>query len=337
MTIRKDFYSILGVAKTATEEEIKKAYKKLAVQYHPDKNQGNKEAEEIFKGISEAYSTLSNKDKRSQYDNPSRGNPNMWNHQGGFPGVNFEDIFEDFFKTKESGKGNNLQINRMISLKESVYGTNLELDLNYPSQCKPCGGTGAKDGKVSQCTTCKGSGRRILDQGFLRLQQACNDCRGSGKRIDPNAIKCRQCHGQGQAEVKRRVSVKVPAGIKTGQNLRLTGLGDTALSGHSGDLIVAFTVKEDPNFQRVEDNIMTPLDVPFVIATLGGKLPITDLEGNQHEVEIPVGSQHGVCIKVPGKGVPNKGDLYGVIQLKVPTNLSEETRKKLEELRSDLM
>ena len=334
---KKDFYAALGVAKTATEEEIKKAYKKLALQYHPDKNPGDNTAEETFKEISEAYATLSNKDKRSQYDNGGRPVENPFS---GFSG--FQDLFNDLFKQNQAPyyrKGNNLQITKVLSLKEAVYGCTTELDLSYPSACKPCKGTGIKDAKITQCITCKGKGRIAKDFEFIRTQLTCPGCQGSGQMPDLDASKCEECTGQGKSQVKRRVKIKIPPGIQTGQNLQVSGLGDDSLEGGpSGDLIVIIKVEKDPNFERVGYNIVTQVNLSFITAVLGGKVTIKGLDESLHEVTVLPGSQPGELLTIQKKGVPNSnGNLIGVIQVNVPKNLSEESKAKLEALREDLL
>ena len=330
---KKDFYAALGVAKTATEEEIKKAYKKLALQYHPDKNPGDNTAEETFKEISEAYATLSNKEKRCQYDMGGRPVENPFS---GFSG--FQDLFNDLFKQNQAPyyrKGNNLQITKVISLKEAVYGCTTELDLIYPSACKPCKGTGIKDAKITQCITCKGSGRVIKDFEFIRTQLTCPGCQGSGQMPDLDASKCTECKGQGKSQVKRRVKIKIPPGIQTGQHLQVFGLGDDSLEGGpSGDLIVLIQIQKDPNFERVGNNIITQVNVSFITAVLGGKVSIKGLDESFTEIEISSGSQPGEVFTV---STISNMKLIGVLQVTVPKNISEETKTKLEALREDLL
>lgn len=320
----KDFYKTLGVDKTATEAEIKKAYKKLAIKYHPDKNQGDKEAEETFKKISEAYATLSDKNKRQAYDNPQ---PSF----GGF-GVNMDDFFHA--NQQHHQQQQHVQVQKAITLKEAVFGASVDIDLQYNNPCKPCKETGYEGGKVTTCRTCNGIGMVALAQGAFRIQQTCPSCRGKKYQPDTSAEKCTACKGAGHTPGKKHLNVKVPAGIQSQQMLGLKNVDFEGIGNRN--VYVNILVQEEADFQQVNNDIITKMSLPLTTAILGGKQKVVGLEGVEYEAEIPEGTQAGEFLVIKKNYTSSGGDLYGMVSIKIPKGLSEDSKKRVEDMKGIL-
>ena len=342
--IEKDYYQILGVAKTADSVEIKKAYKKLAIQYHPDRNPGNAEAEEKFKEASEAYQVLSDSEKRSIYD--------RFGHEGlrgrGFSGVNdFGDIFssmgsifEEFFggfggarprNPNAPSRGRDLRYDLEIDLEEAAFGVDKAIKVQKYATCLTCKGSGAKAGTSPvACPTCQGSGYIRRSSGFFSLQSTCPSCNGAGKVIRE---KCETCSGAGQVVETSNVNVKIPAGIDSGMKLRVSGAGEDGRNGGpAGDLYVVVYTRDHQFLERHQNDLVMRLPISMIQATLGGEQVVPTLDG-ETTVKIPKGTQPGDVLRVKGKGVPHlkgygRGDLLVEAHIQIPRSLN----KKQEEL-----
>jgi molecular chaperone DnaJ len=344
---KRDYYEVLGVAKSASADDIKKSYRKLALKFHPDRNPGDKESEERFKEAAEAYAVLSDPDKRSQYDQfghslGGRGFSGFEGFEGAFSDFSdiFGDIFGDFFgggrsSRRERGRrGADLQYNVEISLEEAAEGKDLSINIPRQETCETCSGSGAEPGshKVS-CPECRGSGQIRISQGFFMFQRACPRCQGEGEKIEKP---CRECRGTGRTEKTRKLSVKIPAGIDSGSRLRISGEGEGGRRGGSaGDLYVGIMVREHPVFQRDGEDLHCEAEIPFTVACLGGEVDIAVL-GGKSKLKIPEGTQSGKVFCLHSKGMPSlrgrgHGDLYVRVKIRVPTRLSDQERKLLEE------
>ena len=344
---RRDYYETLGVSRDATPEEIKKAYRRLALQFHPDKNPGNKQAEERFKEIGEAYEVLGSPDKRAQYDRfGSAGGPAGFEGFGGFGsdfGQVFEDIFEGFFTGGGRGgrrggavhRGADLRYNLEIRFEEAAGGAEKAITIPRLEACETCGGSGAKPGtRPSQCRACRGSGQVRYSQGFLTVSQTCGTCRGEGWVIE---TPCRECRGTGRARTERTITVKIPAGVETGTRLRLTGEGESGTRGGApGDLFVVISVQDHPLFVRQGDDLLCEVPISYPQAALGAEIDIPTLTGPA-KVKLPAGTQSGREFRLRGKGFPNvrgygRGDLLVRVVVEVPSHLTPRQRELLEEL-----
>ncbi|MBI4549397.1 MAG: molecular chaperone DnaJ [Candidatus Omnitrophica bacterium] len=344
---KRDYYEVLSVAKGAPAEEIKKSYRKLALKYHPDRNPGDKQAEEKFKEAAEAYAVLSDPEKRSQYDQfghslGGRGFSGFEGFEGAFSDFSdiFGDIFGDFFgggrssRSERGRRGSDLQYNVEITLEEAAAGKELSLNIPRQETCEACQGSGAEPGthKVS-CPECRGSGQIRISQGFFMFQRACPRCQGEGERIEKP---CRVCRGSGRVEKTRKLNVKIPAGIETGSRLRISGEGEGGRRGGSaGDLYVGVVVKEHPVFQRDGEDLHCEIEIPFTVACLGGEVNVDVLDGKS-SLKVPEGTQSGKVFCLHAKGMPSvrsraRGDLYVRVKIRVPTRLTEKERKLLEE------
>ena len=333
---RRDYYEVLGVSREATQDDIKKAYRRLAHQYHPDKNPGDKEAEERFKEIGEAYEILSNPEKRGAYNRFGPGGP-----RGGVEGFGsvFDDLFEGFFgggaRTRSAAyRGADLRYNLEIAFEEAVEGGQREIAIPRPETCATCKGTGAKPGtRPTTCRACRGSGQVRYSQGFLTISQPCGRCGGEGSVLESP---CGTCRGQGQVRAERTVSVKIPPGVETGTRLKITGEGEAGIrGGPSGDLYVVLTVLEHPLFARQGDDLICEIPISFIQAALGAEVEIPTLSGRAR-IKIPSGTQSGTEFRIRGKGVPNvrgygRGDLVVRVLVEVPTRLTAKQRELLEE------
>ena len=330
---------MLGVHRNASETEIKKTYRKLALQYHPDKNPGNKESEEMFKEISEAYEVLSDSQKRAQYDQFGHAGLGAGGFSGGFgAGSPFGDIFGDIFgggRQRGRGKrGDDLLYNLDISFEEAAFGIETKIDVPYSKRCDTCGGSGAKAGTEPKvCPTCRGAGQVRFQQGYFSVSRTCNHCGGEGRIIDNP---CQTCRGTGSVKDRKTISVKIPPGVETGNRLKLSGEGGQGTKGGpNGDLYVAIAVREHPIFTRDGNDVICEIPVSFVQAALGCDLQVPTLDGKV-TMKIPEGTQSGKIFRLRDKGVPvlqgyGRGDQMVVIKIETPVNLNKRQKELLEE------
>ncbi len=353
---KRDYYETLGVPKNATEDEIKKAYRKLAMKHHPDRNQGDtaKASEEKFKEAKEAYEMLSDGQKRAAYDqhghagvDPNagfRGGPGADGFGGGFAEA-FGDIFGDIFGGQQGGgrrgggqqvyRGNDLSYAMEITLEEAAFGKDSQIRIPSWDNCDTCGGTGAKPGtKAKTCGTCNGAGTVHMRQGFFSVQQTCPHCQGTGKIIPEP---CTSCHGQGKIKRQKTLEVKIPAGINEGMRIRSAGNGEPGTNGGpAGDLYIEIRIKQHEIFERDGDDIHCTVPVGLVTAALGGAIEVPTLN-SKVEIELPEGTQHGKTFRLRGKGIKGirssyPGDLYCHVTVETPVKLTEYQRKLLKEL-----
>jgi molecular chaperone DnaJ len=347
---KRDYYEILGVARNATDVQIKSAYRKLALQYHPDRNPGDTAAEERFKEAAEAYAVISDTEKRSLYDRFGHAGVSGAGAGGFDPNAfaGFEDIFGnlgdlfgfgDMFggRRRRGGpqRGADLRYDLEISFEESVTGTETTCQIPREETCETCRGSGAAPGSSPEtCDRCKGSGQLRYQQGFLTVARPCSNCRGTGKTISKP---CQACRGVGRVGRERKITAKIPAGIATGQRLRLYGEGEHgSAGGPAGDLYVVVHVQEHDVFHREEDDLYCDLPVSFPTMALGGTVHVPTMTGDD-EIRVPAGTQPGARFKLRGKGMPNvsgrgQGDLYAIAQIAVPRKLTKEQKHLLEEL-----
>jgi molecular chaperone DnaJ len=339
----KDYYKILGVSSEATQDEMKKAFRQLALKYHPDRNQGNKDAEEKFKEINEAYSCLSDPEKRAHYDR--YGTLDGLGAGAGFgPGAPFSDVFDDLFgdlfgaftgaRKPRPAKGADLRYNLDISLEEAAFGVEKKIRVPRWQSCDVCAGSGAEPGHPPvTCPGCKGTGHVRFQQGFFSVSKTCGKCQGGGRMI---THPCNRCAGQGSTKVQRELSVRVPPGVDTGSRLRVTGEGDPgALGGPPGDLYVVLTVAEHPFFIRDGMDIHCQMPVSFTKAVFGGEIEVPTLDGSTR-LKIPAGSQSGKSFHLRGKGMPrvgsnHRGNQIVTVYIDVPKKLTPRQRELLED------
>lgn len=356
MADKRDYYEVLGVAKGASDDEIKKAHRKLAKKYHPDLNRDNPEAAEKFKELNEAYEVLSDKDKRAKYDQFGFAgvDPNYGAGQGGFGGGfggfdmgDLGDIFGSFFGGGFGGsssrsrrnapqRGETLQQRIMLSFEEAAFGCEKEITINRTESCDECGGTGAEKGtSVETCSNCHGSGVVMQTQrtplGMFQTQGACPNCRGTGKIIRKP---CKKCGGTGKMRKSRTLKVKIPAGIDDGQSIQLRGQGNAGLNGGpSGDVIVTISIRPHPLFTRDGNNVICEIPISFPQAALGDTLQVPTIDGKV-EYAIPEGTQTGTVFRLRGKGIQNvngrgRGDQYVRVNIEVPTHLTDHQKHLL--------
>jgi molecular chaperone DnaJ len=352
-TNKRDYYEVLGVHRSASDEEIKRAYRKLAVKFHPDKNPDDPHAEEKFKELGEAYDVLIDGDKRAAYD---RFGHSAFSQGGGFGGRGFHDpfdifrevfggggggggIFDAFFgagaaRGEDRDRGSDLRYDMQITLEEAAFGVEKEIEVRKLDTCDKCHGSGAEaNSRTINCPTCGGRGQVISARGFFQVSQTCPRCHGLGQIVDRPCLKC---DGEGRLERTSRIKLKIPAGIGSGSRLRSSRNGEAGVrGGPPGDLYVVLHVKEHPVFQRDEDNLYCEVPISFALAALGGEIPVPTLEGKAN-LKVPAGTQSGQIFRLRGKGIVNidgrgRGDLMARLIVEVPSHLNAEQRKKLEE------
>ena len=353
-TKKRDYYEVLGVTRSASAEEVKRSYRKLAVKFHPDKNPDDAQAEEKFKELGEAYDVLMDGDKRAAYD---RFGHAAFEQGGGFRG-GFHDpfdifrevfsgggggiggsIFETFFggmagQPEDRQRGADLRYDMQITLEEAAFGTEKEIEVRKLDACEKCNGSGAEAGSRSiSCPACGGRGQVVSSRGFFQVSQTCPRCRGVGQIVEKP---CRECGGEGRREKPTRIKLKIPAGIADGSRLRSPRNGEAGIrGGPQGDLYVVVHVAEHKIFQRDGDNLYCEVPIAFTLATLGGEVPVPTLEGKAN-LKIPAATQSGQMFKLRGKGVAHvngreRGDLLVRVMVEVPTKLNAEQRAKLQE------
>jgi len=336
---KRDFYEILGVNRDASNEDIKKAYRKLAMKYHPDRNPDNPKAESLFKEAKEAYEILSDEQKRAAYDQYGHAGVDPQARGGGGFGDVFSDIFGDIFGSGGGSRSNvyrgaDLRYNLEISLEDAAHGTETRIRIPTMTECEVCAGSGAKKGtQPKTCPTCEGHGQVRMQQGFFSVQQTCPKCHGTGRYIpDP----CTTCHGSGRIKQHKTLSVKIPAGVDEGDRIRLSGEGEAGVNGGpAGDLYVQIHLKPHPVFQREHDDLHCEMPVSFTIAALGGEIKVPTLDGAAH-LKIPAGCQTGKVFRLRGKGVKGvrshaHGDLLCHVVIETPVNLTERQKELLRE------
>ena len=346
---KRDYYEILGVERGAAEGDLKKAYRRLAMKYHPDRNPDDADAEERFKEASEAYEVLSDAQRRQAYDQYGHAAFEGGGGGAGFGGNNFGDIFSDVFGDIFGGgrgggrggaqRGSDLRYTLELTLEQAVHGDTLEIKVPVLTGCEECGGSGAKKGsKPVQCSDCGGAGQVRVSQGFFSLQQTCPTCRGAGQTIsDP----CGKCGGQGRVERSKTLSVKVPAGVDNGDRIRLSGEGEAGVqNGPAGDLYVQIAVKEHPIFERDGKHLYCDVPIPFVGAVLGGELEVPTLDGRV-KLKIPEETQTGKVFRMRGKGVtPVRGgpvgDLLCRVEIETPVKLNDKQKELLQQFQESL-
>ncbi len=349
MSDKRDYYEVLGVSKTATDDDLKKAYRKLAKQYHPDTNPGDKEAEAKFKEASEAYSVLSDANKRAQYD---RFGHAAFEQGGGAGGFDFNGDINDIFDMFGFGdmfgggrarsnngprSGASVRTSIRITFEEAVFGCEKELELNIKDPCTTCGGSGAKPGTSPEtCTKCKGTGSIIFTQqsflGMIQNQKTCPDCKGTGKIIKE---KCRDCYGTGYVTTRKNVKVSVPAGIDEGQKVRIRDLGEPGINGgERGSLLVEVHISRHPFLQRADFDLYSTAPITYAQAALGGEVRISTIDGDVM-YDLKPGTQTDTKIRLRGKGVPylnhpnSRGDHYVTLVVQVPTHMTNEQKDLL--------
>jgi len=342
---KRDYYEVLGVNRDASEEEIKKAYRKLAMKYHPDRNPDNPKAEECFKEAKEAYETLSDGQKRAAYDQYGHAAFEAGGMGGGNPfgagaaGFDFGDIFGDIFGGGRGGRsqaqrGADLRYNLEITLEEAAHGTVKQIRIPVMEECETCHGSGAKPGtSASTCQTCGGHGQVRMQQGFFSIQQTCPRCHGSGKQI---SSPCGTCHGSGRVKKQKTLEIKIPAGIDSGMRLRHSGHGEAGSYGAPhGDLYVEIHIKPHNVFERDGDDLHCEMPISFTTAALGGEIEIPTLDGAAR-IKIPPETQSGKIFRLRGKGIKNMrthehGDLHCHVIVETPVNLTERQKELLRE------
>lgn len=352
---KRDYYEILGVAKNAGEEDIKKAYRKLAIKYHPDKNPDDKQAEEKFKEAAEAYEVLSNSEKRQRYNQFGHAGVGGASGAGGFGGgMNMDDIFSQFgdifggafgggFGGRSGGRrvnrGTNLRVKVKLTLNDIAKGVEKKIKVNKHVTCKTCHGSGARNGQYETCKTCNGTGAITRIQqtilGAMQTQSTCNTCHGEGRIVKD---KCNTCHGDGIVREEEVISINIPAGVTEGMQLSMSGKGNAAARGGiNGDLLIVIEEEEHPHLKREGNHLIYYLNVGFPDAAMGTLVEIPTIDGRA-KIKIDAGTQSGKVLRLKGKGLPDvnsysKGDLLVEISVYTPTNLSVEEKKILEQLK----
>lgn len=342
---KSDYYDILGVSKDANERDIKRSYKRLAMKFHPDRNPGSVSAETKFKEIKEAYEVLSNTEKRAAYDQYGHSAFEQGNSMGGTTGsasADFGDIFGEVFgdifgnsRRGRAGRGSDLRYNMELSLEDAVRGVSREICIPTLSTCKQCHGSGARSSaSIITCMTCHGQGQIQIRQGFFSVQQSCPSCRGHGKIIKEI---CHRCHGHGRVEQSKTLSVKIPAGVNTGDRIRLSGEGESGKNGSpAGDLYVQIQIKKHPIFEREDKNLYCEVPISFSMAALGGDIEVPTLDGRV-KLRIPSETQTGKLFRMRGKGVKSvrsggSGDLLCRVVVETPIRLNDIQKQLLRDL-----
>ena len=349
---KRDFYDVLGVSKSASPEELKSAYRKLAVKYHPDKNPGDKASEDKFKEAGEAYGILSDKEKKQNYDNfghaafEGGGGRQGGGFGGGFGGADFSDIFEDFFgdfgggqsrgRRKTNNRGSDLRYDLSITLEEAYEGKKQDIKFSTTEKCNTCRGNGSKPGhSPDRCTVCGGNGKVRSNQGFFTVQQTCPQCAGSGEEI---TNPCTDCNGQGNKQASKKISVTIPKGVDDGTRIRLAGKGEAgSKGGASGDLYLFINVHSHDLFKRSDENLFFEFPISFADAALGTTIEIPTIDGGKAKTKITDGTQNGKQFRLKGKGFPNvnsyeKGDQLIQVNVWTPQHVSNEEKTMLEKM-----
>ena len=348
---KRDYYEVLGVNKNATPDQIKSAYRKFAVKHHPDKNKGDKTAEEKFKEASEAYHVLSNSERKQNYDNFGHAAfENGGSGRGGFGNFDFSssfsDIFEDFFgegfgggrrSRRSNNRGSDLRYDLSITLEESFTGKKQDIKFSTSEKCETCKGSGSKPGHdAGSCSMCGGHGQVRSSQGFFTVQQTCPQCSGSGEEI---TNPCNSCSGQGKKQTSKRISVTIPKGVDDGTRIRLAGKGEAGSRGAgNGDLYLFINVHSHDLFKRSEENLFFECPISIADAALGTSIEIPTIDGGKAKIKIPSGTQSGKQFRLKGKGMPymrgsGVGDLYVQVNTEVPVSLNREQKELLEKFR----
>ncbi|MES2253000.1 MAG: molecular chaperone DnaJ [Pseudomonadota bacterium] len=359
----KDYYDILGIQKGASADELKKAYRKKAMKYHPDKNPGDKTAESKFKEVNEAHEVLKDEQKRAAYDRFGhaafqQGAGQGGGGQGGFHGGagaagfgGFSDIFDAMFRgatgfgDEQGGgqgmqqAGNDIRYNLEVSLEDAFKGSTAKLKFYTYASCSPCKGSGSSDGsKATTCQTCKGRGQVRFQQGLFIVERTCSTCGGTGQII---ANPCKSCGGQGRTKKEKNLEVKIPAGVDDGTRIRVSNEGEAGVrGGGTGDLYVFISIKAHRFFKRNASDIFCRVPIPMTTAALGGQIDVPSIDGTHVDVKIPAGTQHGQQFRVRSKGMPSvrssiRGDMIVEAAIEVPVNLSKQQKELLEQFNTD--
>ena len=349
---KRDFYDVLGVSKSASPEELKSAYRKLAVKYHPDKNPDDKASEDKFKEAGEAYGVLSDQEKKQNYDNFGHAafeGGGGGRQGGGFGGADFSDIFEDFFgdfggggrsrgRKSTNNRGSDLRYDLSISLEEAYEGKKQDIKFSTTEKCNTCKGNGSKPGhSPDRCTVCGGNGKVRSNQGFFTVQQTCPQCAGTGEEI---TNPCKDCNGQGNKQASKKISVTIPKGVDDGTRIRLAGKGEAGTKGGAGgDLYLFINVHSHDLFKRSDENLFFEFPISIADAALGTAIEIPTIDGGRAKIKIPDGTQNGKQFRLKGKGMPfmrgsGNGDLYVQVNTEVPISLNKEQKELLEKFRT---
>jgi molecular chaperone DnaJ len=352
---KKDYYELLGVNKDASADELKKAYRKLAMKYHPDRNPNDPNAAKTFQEINAAYDVLKDPQKKAAYDRfghsafeqgagfrPGGGGGSHPGFEGFEFGGNFSDIFNDFFgdfgqqrgqRGHHAIRGADLRYNMQITLEEAFHGKTEKITFTAAAKCDSCNGTGSSDSEVSKCSTCNGIGRVRAQQGFFTIERTCHTCGGEGKVIKNP---CKKCHGSGKVRKERTLSVQIPAGVEEGTRIRLSGEGEPGShDGPPGDLYIFISIKSNALFNRENNDLNCTIPIKMVTAAIGGEIEVPVIEGTKVKLSIPAGTQPNDKFRLKGKGMPkmrssSRGDLYVHVQVETPVKL---TKKQIELLK----